>query len=107
MNNDRYFKCEFGNEPLTREEINQGWHWCENWNDMLVGPGMKEMECCYCNLYCEVIMSEENAIEKKGIFIGGDCSNCVNRDPGEFNFCLILDKITHQSFACNQWKERK
>jgi hypothetical protein len=34
--------------PLTSEEIAEGWHFCYDWDGLLVGPGMKEMECCTC-----------------------------------------------------------
>lgn len=34
---------------LTGEEMAAGWHWCPEWDDLLVGPGMRELECCTCN----------------------------------------------------------
>lgn len=33
---------------LTREEMADGWHWCLDWDQLLVGPGMMEMEHCTC-----------------------------------------------------------
>lgn len=34
---------------LTPEEMAEGWHWCQDWDFMLVGPGMPlEQECCCC-----------------------------------------------------------
>jgi hypothetical protein len=34
---------------LTAEELAEGWHWCPNWDDLLVGPGMElELSCCRC-----------------------------------------------------------
>jgi hypothetical protein len=31
---------------LTLKEIDQGWHWCSDWDGLLVGPGMDEMDSC-------------------------------------------------------------
>lgn len=33
---------------LTPEEIAEGWHFCWEWDGLLVGPGMKELEACTC-----------------------------------------------------------
>jgi hypothetical protein len=49
MTNERW--SALMNDPngrLTREEMSEGWHWCLDWDDLLVGPGMMEMECCNC-----------------------------------------------------------
>jgi hypothetical protein len=33
---------------LTDEEIAEGWHWCAEWDGLLVGPGMMELQPCTC-----------------------------------------------------------
>jgi hypothetical protein len=33
---------------LTMDEINEGWHWCNDYDYMLVGPDMPEWENCTC-----------------------------------------------------------
>lgn len=33
---------------LTADEIKSGWHFCWDWDGLLIGPGMMEMECCTC-----------------------------------------------------------
>lgn len=33
---------------LTQDEIDAGWHYCSNWDGLLVGPGMAELNCCTC-----------------------------------------------------------
>lgn len=33
---------------LTQEEIDAGWHFCYEWDGLLVGPNMGEMEYCTC-----------------------------------------------------------
>ena len=33
---------------LTEDEIKDGWHFCCEWDGLLVGPGMKETEHCQC-----------------------------------------------------------
>lgn len=36
--------------PLTKEEVEDGWHFCSDWDGLLVGPGMDEYhEFCFCN----------------------------------------------------------
>jgi hypothetical protein len=54
MNNQRYnelmdWHC-MATEPLllTEEEIAEGWHFCYDWDYLLVGPGMSELEACGC-----------------------------------------------------------
>ena len=34
--------------PLTDEEILQGWHFCPDWDGLLIGPGMGEWDGCMC-----------------------------------------------------------
>lgn len=34
--------------PLTEREIAHGWHFCNDWDLLLVGPGMEEQKCCTC-----------------------------------------------------------
>ena len=46
----RYFELEMSRAtPLTKEELAQGWHFCYDWDGMLLGPGMPELEGCTCN----------------------------------------------------------
>ena len=33
---------------LTKAEQDEGWHWCYDWDLMLVGPGMQAQEACVC-----------------------------------------------------------
>lgn len=33
---------------LTEDELKEGWHFCHEWDGLLVGPGMKEGEVCRC-----------------------------------------------------------
>jgi hypothetical protein len=37
-----------GEEPLTEEMIEDGWHFCPHWDDLLIGPGMGESLHCEC-----------------------------------------------------------
>lgn len=34
---------------LSAEEISEGWHFCREWDGLLVGPGMPELGCCSCH----------------------------------------------------------
>lgn len=51
MDDDRYERlmADHG-ERLTAEELSQGWHFCPCWDELLIGPGMKEVECCDCDV---------------------------------------------------------
>jgi len=33
---------------LTAAELAKGWHWCGDFDGLLVGPSMSEMDCCTC-----------------------------------------------------------
>lgn len=35
---------------LTKPEIDKGWHYCPDWDGMLINPGCPEAEVCLCNL---------------------------------------------------------
>ena len=35
---------------LTPEELHDGWHWCPDWDYLLIGPGMDELEGCTCGV---------------------------------------------------------
>ena len=47
MTDDRWQEVEFGLSKLTPEEIESGWHFCPEWDYLLIGPGMGEK--CDCN----------------------------------------------------------
>lgn len=50
MNIERQLQLDRSGEGLTEEEWNQGWHWCADWDQMLVGPGYLEALFCKCGL---------------------------------------------------------
>lgn len=54
MDKFRYAELESGitDAKLTRSEIDEGWHFCREWDGMLVGPGMPEMKACGCFRNC-------------------------------------------------------
>lgn len=33
---------------LTEEEIKEGWHFCQDWDGLLIHTSWKEYECCHC-----------------------------------------------------------
>ena len=33
---------------LTKEEKEEGWHFCYEYDSLLVGPNMGELSCCRC-----------------------------------------------------------
>lgn len=34
--------------PLSKSEIEEGWHYCSEFDGLLVGPKMSELNCCRC-----------------------------------------------------------
>lgn len=49
MNDERWKELMDASEPvLTPAEIIAGWHFCWDWDGLLVGPGMMEKEFCTC-----------------------------------------------------------
>lgn len=37
-------------ESLTQQEISDGWHFCPDWDGLLIGPNMGETESCGCGI---------------------------------------------------------
>lgn len=35
-------------EVLTEADLAEGWHWCSEFDGLLVGPGMYELNFCKC-----------------------------------------------------------
>ena len=51
MTPDRYHLLSESDDPedcLTEEEMAAGWHYCYEFDGLLVGPGMGELECFRC-----------------------------------------------------------
>jgi hypothetical protein len=48
-------------DALSPEEISQGWHYCYNWEGLLIGPGSSEMNSCKCMVNKKI----HNQIRKK------------------------------------------
>jgi hypothetical protein len=49
MDTERYLELDRSGQGLTKEEWDEGWHWCLEWDDMLVGPDSDEALMCQCN----------------------------------------------------------
>ena len=48
MTRDRRIEVEVFGSRLTEDEVLDGWHFCFEWDGMLVGPGMDEQDACTC-----------------------------------------------------------
>lgn len=49
MTNERYkFLMDNEGSSVTDEEFKEGWHFCYEWDGLLVGPGMPELKYCCC-----------------------------------------------------------
>jgi len=49
MHTTRYAYLDKEGRGLTQNEIDAGWHFCLDYDGMLVGPGMQAQENCTCN----------------------------------------------------------
>ena len=49
MDDERYLELDRSGQGLTKEEWDRGWHWCFEWDSMLVGPGEEEALMCKCD----------------------------------------------------------
>jgi hypothetical protein len=49
MNHERWqaLMADF-DAKLTPDELAAGWHFCAEWDGLLVGPGMDELQVCDC-----------------------------------------------------------
>lgn len=45
----RHRALEMGQGELTDTEKADGWHFCNDWDGMLIHPSDKEAECCTCH----------------------------------------------------------
>ena len=41
---------KFDCDSLSPEEISVGWHYCRNWEWVLIGPGNLKMDSCNCKI---------------------------------------------------------
>lgn len=56
MDKQRYNDIVNERSELTTEEVEQGWHYCLEWDFRLIGPGMREMQACECyNLTARIL----------------------------------------------------
>ena len=51
MDDERYQYLVCTEGDLTEEEWDNGWHYCPEWDFMLIGPRMvSEWDCCLCDV---------------------------------------------------------
>lgn len=50
MKKDRIIALQKAGNGLSEEEVKQGWHFCPDFDDLLVGPGNPEAFVCNCSL---------------------------------------------------------
>ena len=48
MSDERYMHLEKTGEKLTDEEREAGWHYCYEWDGLLINKSWPEAECCQC-----------------------------------------------------------
>lgn len=50
MTTVRRHEVEFGREAMTGAELAAGYHFCPDWDYMVVGPTDLEMDACTCSI---------------------------------------------------------
>ena len=53
---------------LTPEEISVGWHYCRNWEWVLIGPGNSKMDSCNCKVNKKIHAQIRKTLKHKDIF---------------------------------------
>lgn len=48
MSEAEWLALERSGGPLSPAQIAEGWHYCHDWDGLLIGPGWPEMACCTC-----------------------------------------------------------
>ena len=48
MENDRYNFLMHSDDSLTEKEVSDGWHFCADWDGLLINNDWPESECCSC-----------------------------------------------------------
>lgn len=50
MTKERYEELDNAGTGLTQAEYDAGWHFCHDWDGLLIGPDpLGEAECCTCH----------------------------------------------------------
>lgn len=65
MERERYIRIQNGTEDLTPEEVEDGWHFCPDWDDMLIHPDDDEFQCCPCSWMDKFRTPERQAAYEK------------------------------------------
>ena len=65
MERERYIRIQNGTEDLTPEEVEDGWHFCPDWDDMLIHPDDDEFQCCPCSWMDKFRTPERKAAYEK------------------------------------------
>ena len=58
MKNTRYIEVMKNGAKLTAAEVKEGWHFCPDWDFLLIHPDTQEAECCNCKLLKETKANE-------------------------------------------------
>lgn len=63
MNRERWnLLMTTDSEKLSDDEISQGWHFCDDWDGLLIGPGMGEMEACECRNWSREVAKQADEL---------------------------------------------
>lgn len=52
MEFSRYQELRDRFDTLSADELAAGWHYCPDWDGLLIGPGMEELTYCWCPPQC-------------------------------------------------------
>ena len=65
MDRERYIRIQNGTEDLTPEEVEDGWHFCPDWDDMLIHVDDDKFQCCPCSWMDKFRTPERQAAYEK------------------------------------------
>lgn len=55
---------------LREEEWKAGWHWCDEFDGLLVGPGMVELKHCRCEVADPEAAEALTALQNQARYMG-------------------------------------
>ena len=69
MTRERWYEVQFNDDAkLSESEVAAGWHFCDEFDCLLVGPGMGELRCCTCECSKHVPRPPEEPVDPNFAF---------------------------------------
>ena len=107
MTDERYRQLsDDENVQITHEEFMEGWHYCQEFDGLLVGKGMGEEDCCTCSFPKAVrALQSQNLLLVERVKELQEClglSIKVNHEGS----CEFTDKADEGCFLCREQENK-